>query len=120
MSLPQTPESKLNKLDVVQWIAAAPYAELVAALAHGLAQRSDLPLGDPSIDYVVGLALAVREESSWEVSLVARTNDAAYSGCPPTGEPWCQFGTCGSCNLEVVGHLKNLICPYCNSRVFLT
>ena len=102
-----------------QWLATAPLDELVATVQEALAARADQP-GDDAHDYVLGVALAAREGDDWELSMAGVSAAAAYPAGIPKGEPWCQFGACGRCGLEVVAATKQAVCPHCRTVVGLT
>lgn len=105
--------------DVSQWIASAPFDLLLAALHEGLAGRADRPRDDGHT-YVVGLAVAANDGSGWEFSIAAPPDGSAYEGPPPDGEPWCQFGVCPTCDLELTGAVKRAQCSNCGGKAQLT
>jgi hypothetical protein len=105
--------------DVVRWLAKASYGELVSVLRQGLSSHAD------GLDYdgersIVHLSLAHFDGEEWEVSLAAAGAEQAYDGPLPDGEPWCQFGSCADCGLELVGAHKFVVCPNCDSVVYMT
>lgn len=102
-----------------RWLATAPLDELIVTVQEAPAARADGP-GDDTHDYVLGIALAVREGKDWELSMAGERAAAAYPEGVPGGEPWCQFGACENCGLEVVAATKRAICPHCRAVVRLT
>ena len=68
--------------EISDWIASAPYAELLSTLRAGLAGRRDAPR-DEGHAYVVGLALGADDGDGWELSMVALPDPTAYDA-PPT------------------------------------
>jgi len=105
--------------EVSDWIESAPFAELLTTLRAGLARRDDAPRDDGH-GYVVGLAIGADDGGGWELSMAAPPDATAYDDVPPDGEPWCQFGACPSCGLELTGAVKRALCPYCGARARLT
>jgi hypothetical protein len=104
---------------VADWIATASYRDLLRVVCEGLSRRPDR-MDDAAHVYVVGLASAANDGGGWEVAMAAEADDAAYGGAPPEGEPWCQFGACPVCHLQLTGATKRVVCPACGASAYLT
>lgn len=72
---------------------------------------------------VLGMAdRSVRDEGGWgpwNVRAIAPHDSSVYP-LGNDGEPFCQYGTCPQCGLEVASHIKNALCPICEADVYLT
>ncbi len=113
----------LKAEDVADWLKHASYEELLAVLGPAMEQQLARHQDQVGVS-VLTLALAYREEGEpWEISLAARGSERFYgakASSPRFGEPWCQFGDCAQCGLELVGALKTVVCPCCGAEAYLT
>jgi len=109
---------------VIGFLESCPASVLAQVLAKGLgARRERQETEDFQCKPVLAFATRSRQEGSdwepWELSVVAPHDESDYPR-GNHGEPFSQFGSCVSCKVACVSHLKNAVCPLCGGAVHLT
>lgn len=119
----------MDEEQIIRCLATMPFHDFVATVQKAIRQRPESETGDAAHAYVYGLGFGVRYkdvqpedgiEDVWEYSIAASPDHAVYGNDAPDCEPWCQFGQCGNCDLELVGAAKKVICPNCGAQAYLT
>ena len=120
----------MNKKNIINHLTSCPDNELIEILNDVLKSREVLPEEKGYSKHKLAVCLVSQNiesdndgKESWgslEFSLVGNHNKDYYGNNEFLGEPFCQEGKCLNCDIQVVSHAKQAICPICNEIVNCT
>ena len=119
----------MTESEVVAYLKRCPSRELSRILYAVLPSRPEAEPEGKAYQYRLVLAQASSENvaaehhdppewAPWELSVIAPPAPEYDANFP--GDPFAQFGKCGSCNTEICSHVKSAVCPLCEAPVRLS
>jgi len=125
----------LDKSNLANQLAALDEGDLLEVLQEVFAQKFPYPLEGEDLKgkYFLGVATPFVEvdtqaqdteapqlqpQTHWEIMAVSYVNRATYP--VGNGDDFSQFGQCCTCRTPLCGNVKEVLCPICGSKEYLT